>query len=108
MFDCLECAHQVVRSMRGLVPRIAVCDGKLADQLRRAATSVPLNVAEGRERGGRDREYHYRVALGSAAEVVSALRIARDWGYVEEAEVEEAMAGLDRVRPMLWRLTHPR
>ena len=108
MFDCLECAHEIVKLLRGLVARIAVCDGKLADQLRRAASSVPLNVAEGRERGGRDRVFLYRVARGSAAEVVAVLRIARDWGYVEEADVTPALEALDRVRGMLWRLTRPR
>ncbi len=108
MFDCLECAHEIVKALRLVVPSVASHDGKLADQLRRAASSVPLNVAEGRERGGRDRVYHYRVALGSAAEVVSVLRIAGDWGYVDAADLAPALEALDRVRQMLWRLTHPR
>jgi len=40
----------------------------LKDQAQRAADSVVLNLAEGCNREGRDRLYHFRVAQGSAAE----------------------------------------
>ena len=59
----------------------------LADQLRRACYSVPLNIAEGTSRKG-TREYRkfLDTAWGSLAEVQSALAIARDVGYLEPAE----------------------
>ena len=59
----------------------------LADQLRRAAYSIPLNIAEGCARKG-TREYrrYLDIAWGSLAEVESALAIARDVGYLRPAE----------------------
>jgi hypothetical protein len=37
---------------------------------------VALNLDEGRRRAGQDRLHHFRVALGSAAELDTALRLA--------------------------------
>jgi len=45
----------------------------LRDQALRASQSVVLNLAEGRAREGDARRYHFRVALGSAAETCAAL-----------------------------------
>jgi len=87
---------------------VAHHDRERATQLRRAASSMPLNVAEGAQRQGRDRLQHYRIAAGSAAETRSALQAARAWGYVGSRQVERADALLDRVVAILWRLTHPR
>lgn len=60
---------------------------RLADQLRRAAYSVPLNIAEGSARRG-TREYRrfLDTANASLAEVETALDLARELGYVEPAE----------------------
>jgi four helix bundle protein len=59
----------------------------LADQLRRACYSIPLNIAEGTTRKGtRDYRRFLDTAWGSLAEVQSALAIARDVGYLELAE----------------------
>jgi four helix bundle protein len=58
----------------------------LADQLRRASYSVPLNIAEGSTRQGtRDYRKFLDIAWSSLAEVQTALAIARDVGYVEPA-----------------------
>ena len=53
----------------------------LAEQLRRAALSVALNIAESTERRGADAAHFVRVALGSLVEVVACLRIAQRHGY---------------------------
>jgi four helix bundle protein len=70
------------------------------------ASRVPLNLAEGRRRVGKDRLHHFRIAAGSAAEVRVALLVARAWGDLEARDVEEALLLLDRLLAMLWRLTH--
>jgi len=59
----------------------------LADQLRRACYSVPLNIAEGTARKG-SKEYrrYLDIAWGSLAEVETALGIARDVGYLRPVE----------------------
>jgi len=104
-FHALDVALELVSSLRQPVGALATRDPSLADQLRRAATSVPLNVGEGRRRVGRDRLHHWRIAAGSAEEVRTALRVALAWGHVDPAEVEPALDLCDRVLAMLWRLT---
>src|SRR6185503_17675297 len=59
----------------------------LADQLRRACYSVPLNIAEGNTRyGSRDARRFFDTARGSLAEVETILGIARQLGYITPAE----------------------
>jgi four helix bundle protein len=105
-FDALDIAHQVITQLRAPLALIARADGDLARQIRRAATSVPLNLSEGRQRAGKDRTHLWRVAAGSAAEASEALHVAVSWGYVDATAAAAALATLDRLRAVLWRLTH--
>jgi four helix bundle protein len=74
---------EVVRSMRGMIGAIEKRDPDLGRQLRRAAASVVLNVAEGSGSFGRVRTVRYRTALGSARETLACLRVGEALGYVE-------------------------
>jgi len=57
---------------------------RLADQLRRASYSIPLNIAEGSARKGtRDYRKFLDTAWGSLAEAQTALTMAHDLGYIE-------------------------
>jgi four helix bundle protein len=105
-FDAYDCSLSLIRSLVPLLERLSSCDAKLADQLRRAAQSVALNVAEANQRRGRDRCNRFRIALGSAAEVASSLDIAVAFGYVGERDHSEAYALVDRVRAMTYRLAN--
>jgi four helix bundle protein len=57
---------------------------------------VPLNLAEGRRRVGKDRLHHFRIAAGSADELRVALLVARAWGDLGAGDVRQAFALLDR------------
>lgn len=61
----------------------------LADQLKRAVVSVPLNIAEGQNRNT-DKEFvqFLYIALGSASEVETQLLIAKRLSYVQNIDNE--------------------
>jgi four helix bundle protein len=86
----------VIRSLRSMLAAIERRDPDLARQLRRAASSVVLNIAEGSGSFGRLRVARYRTALGSARETLACLQTAEAFGYVE-AVSHETMAGMNRV-----------
>ena len=104
-FEAFEVAIQMVRALEGPLAALERRDPSLASQLRRAAASVPLNLSEGRRRTGKDRIHLWRVAAGSADEVVASLRVAEAFGYLTAAATAEALGFTDRVLAMLWRLT---
>jgi four helix bundle protein len=101
-------ASELIKSLRVPLERIASRDGALADQLRRAGSSVLLNIVEGHRRVGKDRAHHYRIAAGSAAEVGAALEIAAAWSYLPDAQLAEPRALVDRELALLWGLTRRR
>ena len=105
-FDAFDVALEMIRQLREPLAAITQRDPALAQQLRRAAASVPLNLNEGRRRHGRDRLHLWRVAAGSADEVAAGLRVAEAWGHVGAASIAPALGSCDRVLAMLWRLTH--
>ena len=106
-FEAFEIAVELITQLRPLVALIAQQDRDLAEQIKRAGSSIPLNLAEGSRRVGRDRGHCFRIAAGSAAEVRAALAVAQGWGYVGADAGAQANALLDRVLAMSWRLTHP-
>ena len=103
-FIAYDVSLDAIRCVRAVCDRIAMRDASLADQLRRAAASVPLNLAEARRRRGRDRTHLWRVAAGSAAEARTALDVAVALGYLDAADIADAWAHLDRVLALTWPL----
>jgi four helix bundle protein len=104
-------AHRKALEAAGLaismVLRVPAPLRSIADRLIRAASSVPANLAEGHGRFGRDRMMHWRIAYGSAKEVDTHLRLLVAVGAVEAGAARRALALLDEVRAMTWRLLHP-
>jgi len=80
----------------------------LADQAIRSASSVAANLAEGNGRAGRDRLHHFRIALASAREVDTHLRLLAGARAVNQPRATAALQLFDDVRAMTWRLLHPK
>lgn len=76
----------------------------LTSQARRAATSIPSNLAEGYARSTNVYRYHVRIAMGSQAELDTVLELAVRLGYVAADEVRTTSQLLERVGQMLFRL----
>jgi four helix bundle protein len=108
MFVALEVACQMVEGLGPIVEKIRRRDPKLADQIRRASASVALNIAEGRERVGRDREHLFRIASGSRAETEVALRVAIAYAGATREELRATTERLHHLRGLLWGLTRDR
>ena len=106
MFDALEVSLAAVAALRDPVRALRTQDADLYRQIRRAGSSIPLNVAEGSRRVGKDRTHLWRVAAGSAEEVRTALRTAVAWGDLDVAQTTRPIELLDRVLAMLWKMTH--
>ena len=105
-FDTLEMSLTVLDRVAEVEPKIRAKRKSLANEIGRAAESIALNVSEGSQRAGLDKPDLYRRAAGSARELTTGLRIAKSLRYITAADYDTIDAALDRVRAMLWRLTH--
>ena len=95
----LDLVRQSVRSS----PTSACMIANLADQLKRAATSVVTNLAEGQRRVAGNKRRAFEVAHGEAREVLGCLDCAIAWGYAPEDA--DARRTLDRLLGLCWGLT---
>jgi four helix bundle protein len=74
----------------------------LTSQLRRAAVSVPTNIAEGAaRRSNKEFAYFLSNAQGSASEVETELLIAYRLGYLSEAKISALRVSHDDIGKML-------
>lgn len=104
-FHAYEIAIELCRAVRPLIGKIEKHDRNLAEQVREAVTSVPMNLAEGNRRRGRDRLNRFRMAAGSADEVRAGLDAGEALGYVSVDDIASALVLVDRELAMLYRLT---
>lgn len=74
----------------------------LVSQIRRAAVSVPSNIAEGHARTSK-KEFQYFLsnARGSLAELETQLTIAHQLAYIDETGINQLLDGLGEVGRIL-------
>lgn len=74
----------------------------LCDQLRRAASSIPANIAEGSGRSSLKEKIHFiEIAYGSLMEVFCELQTASDLGYITEESIEKLRPLITDIAKML-------
>lgn len=100
-----QLARQLALACRKAAKQFPPEEHRLADQLRRAADSIVLNIAEGSARGS-NREFRkfLEVARGSMKEVEAALALACDGELVAESEASAILALADRTARTLYGL----
>lgn len=64
---------------------------ELGYQIRRAAVSIPANIAEGygRKNSAKEFKHFLRNALGSSNEMIVLLKLSKDLGYMQDGKIIE-------------------
>jgi len=73
----------------------------LTSQIRRSASSVPANIAEGCGRGGNEIPRFCRIAIGSATELQHHLLLSRDLGFLPKEQFDLLSDEANAVERML-------
>ncbi len=77
----------------------------LSDQIRRAAVSVPSNIAEGQARKAPAEFRHFlHIALGSLAELDTQLVLAQEFGYLNGEDMADVDQQIQSLRMKLYAL----
>jgi four helix bundle protein len=77
-------------------------DYGLRDQMRRAAVSIMLNIAEGFERGGNQEFVQFLyVAKGSCGELRSQVYVALDQEHIDQKVADDLLINLKRLSVMI-------
>jgi four helix bundle protein len=76
----------------------------LADQIRRAALSVPLNIAEGYGRSAAEFKRYLRISLGSCNEIRVLVDFLADLKYINEDVYSRLLEEYEIVAKQLYKL----
>jgi four helix bundle protein len=90
----LEHSLEVVALARPLVDAVQRRDKDLASQLRRAISSVALNLAEGFGCTGGSARARFETARGSLNEAHTGFRIAVAWRYIPQSATNELLESM--------------
>lgn len=87
--DAMDLAHNIYKTVSG---RHSYNDQVLINQLCSAASSIPLNIAEGKGRYSRKEFIHFLyIARGSLYETVTALRLCERNGLLEKVALDSLL-----------------
>ena len=101
-----DVALEMVTEVMALARRVERADRDLARQMRRACTSVPLNLSEGVHSRGGNQSARFQNAMASARETIASLEVSVAAGYVTDSATQAALDKLDHIVAALWKLIH--
>ena len=73
----------------------------ITNQFRRAAISIPLNIAEGSSRSKKEFSHFIKISIGSVYECIPLLEISKKEGYLNEKDYENIYNKCNRIAAML-------
>ena len=89
-----------VYSLTKLLPKEELYS--LSDQMRRAAVSIPSNIAEGNSRAGaKERLRYLNIAMGSVSELETQLILCARIGYLSPEQIQETVQNCEKIARML-------
>ena len=102
--DVYGCAISFFKFSIPLTERTPAGYHSLADQFRRAAISIPLNIAAGSGRFDKDERRYFSIARGSALECAATMDVLEALGTPSAEEATEGRELLERIVSMLTKL----
>jgi len=93
----LEQILHVIEQARPLVEAVARRDRDLGLQIRRALSSVALNVSEGFGSTAGNARLRFESARGSLYEAQAGLRVGVAWGYLSAEDCAQVLGAIDRL-----------
>jgi four helix bundle protein len=103
MLQIYEVVLGVIRQLQPVMLGIERHDADLARQMRRASSSVALNVAEGAYSRGKNRPARYQTALGSMRETLACIEVAVAQRYVPRVDAQ-LLDAIDHVMATLFKV----
>ncbi len=105
-WDVYRAALDFIVVVKNIVEKYPRGNAYLIDQLQRAATSVPLNIAEGAgEHASDEKARFYRMAKRSATECSSILDVCKQLQLVDEEQHARGRELLLRIAAMLTKMS---
>jgi four helix bundle protein len=95
--EILNHSLQVITLVRPIVEMVARRDRDLASQIRRAMSSVSLNLAEGFGTAAGNARLRFETARGSLYEVETGIGVAVAWGFAAPENVATALEAIDHL-----------
>ncbi len=101
-FEVYKKAKAFFAEISGFIENSKKLNTRIADQLYRAALSIPLNIAEGAGRYSRpDKRNFYTIARGSTFECTAIIDILHDKGLLEVEQKKHFYNMLEETSKML-------
>lgn len=105
--DVYRCAVAFLAAAARLAEAVPRGYSSLADQLRRAALSVPLNIAEAGGKSEAEARRHYSIARGSALECAAIVDTFEALHFASTGDLAEPRDLLERTVSMLTKMSRP-
>ena len=102
--DVYRCAIELLSVVTPLSEKAPKGYAALGDQLRRASTSIPLNIAEGSGKFDKDARRFYAIARGSALECAAIVDVFKALGFLQPNVHDKLDTLLDRIVAMLTKM----